>query len=280
MSASITFHLLAALAYGLIGLSLWRPLTRGGQHAVLSGPSRIALLGAIVLHGAGLLLTIVLPNGLHLGWALALSAAIWLGLVIFWFDSLFLRLDSLLLILLPAATIVCLLAALFPNGTIVHHGDSRWLRAHLLIALIAYGLITVAALHAVFMSALERQLHQPSRQALKPSLFHRALDTMPPLLVQEALLFRLIRFGFVVLTLTVATGMVVSLRADGTLLPMDHKTLFTLLSWLTFGALLGGRHIWGWRGHKALRWTLVGFALLILSYSGTRFVLDVLLHRG
>src|SRR5699024_12697590 len=49
---------------------------------------------------------------------------------------------------------------------------------------------------------------------------------------------------------------------------------------LTFGALLAGRHIWGWRGHKALRWTAVGFALLILSYSGTRSVLDVLLHRG
>lgn len=116
MSARIVFHLLAAIAYGILAITLWRPITQGRPKAILSGPSRIALLLAIVMQGAGLLLTIVLPHGLHLGWALALSAAVWLGMVIFWFDSLFLRLDSLLLILLPAATLVSLCAALFPNG--------------------------------------------------------------------------------------------------------------------------------------------------------------------
>ena len=280
MSASIVFHLLAALAYIVLAILLWRPITQGTQQAVLSGSSRIALLAAIVVHGAGLLLAIILPQGLHIGWASALSAAIWLGMVVFWFESLFLRLDSLLLILLPASTLVSLAAGLFPQGGLVDHGDSEWLRLHLLIALASYGLMTVAALHAVLMTALDRQLHDPSQQQHRSSVLHRALDTMPPLLIQEELLFRIIRIGFVVLSLTVLSGIAVSLHISGKFLPMDHKTVFTILSWLTFGALLIGRVKRGWRGKVALRWTLLGFAFLVLSYSGTRFVLDVILQRG
>ena len=94
------------------------------------------------------------------------------------------------------------------------------------------------------------------------------------------LLFRLIWIGFAVLTLTVITGAIVSLRLSNQLVPLDHKTIFTLLSWFTFGGLLLGRYVWGWRGRIALRWTLVGFAFLLLSYTGSRFVLDVILQRG
>ncbi|NLJ63301.1 MAG: cytochrome c biogenesis protein CcsA, partial [Alcaligenaceae bacterium] len=110
--------------------------------------------------------------------------------------------------------------------------------------------------------------------------WYRALDSMPPLMVQEDLLFRLIRIAFFVLTLTVITGMVVSLRLANQLIPLDHKTLFTLLSWVTFGGLLIGRQLRGWRGRIALRWTLVGFSFLLLAYTGSRFVLDVILQRG
>ncbi|HRL20972.1 cytochrome C assembly family protein [Alcaligenes sp. SDU_A2] len=280
MSASIVFHLLAALAYIVLSISLWRPLTQGSARTVLDAPSRIALLCAIIVHGAGLLLTIVLPHGLHLSWALALSAAIWLGMVVFWFQSLYLRLDSLLLILLPAATIVSLLAIAFPQGHIVNHAGNEWLRIHLLIALVAYGLSTVAALHAVLMTALDRQLHRPIQHEEHHGLLSRALDTLPPLLVQEDLLFRLIRVSFVILTLTILSGAAVSLAVAGTWLPADHKTIFTLLAWVTFGGLLWGRKQYGWRGRIALRWTLAGFAFMLLAYTGSRFVLEVILQRG
>jgi ABC-type uncharacterized transport system permease subunit len=60
----------------------------------------------------------------------------------------------------------------------------------------------------------------------------------------------------------------------------DHKTVFALLSWLIFGLLLAGRRRYGWRGRTALRWTLSGFLMLLLAYVGSRFVLEVLLHRA
>jgi ABC-type uncharacterized transport system permease subunit len=120
------------------------------------------------------------------------------------------------------------------------------------------------------MAVAERQLHRKS-QFLVMSL--------PPLLTLEKLLFRVIAAAFVFLTLTLATGIVFSETLFGRPLRADHKTVFAVLSWLTFGLLLLGRWLYGWRGRTATRWTLTGFVLLILAYVGSRFVLEVVLHR-
>ena len=159
------------------------------------------------------------------------------------------------------------------------HANDAWLRAHLLIALAAYGLITIAALHAMLMALLDRHLHRPLDAPAERSVIGRVLDSQPPLLVQEHLLFVIIWIGFAVLSLAVVSAR--SPRSlTGKILPFDHKTVFTLLSWATFGVLLLGRHVWGWRGRVALRWTLTGFGFLILAYTGSRFVLEMILHRG
>jgi ABC-type uncharacterized transport system permease subunit len=103
--------------------------------------------------------------------------------------------------------------------------------------------------------------------------------TLPPLLTLEKLLFRVIAAAFLFLTLTLATGIAFSETLFGRALRADHKTVFAVLSWLTFGLLLAGRWLYGWRGRTATRWTLTGFVLLILAYVGSRFVLEVVLHR-
>ncbi|ARP79761.1 hypothetical protein CAL12_02250 [Bordetella genomosp. 8] len=280
MSFGIVFHAVAALAYAVLGASLWRRLggTDGIQHA--GRVARTCLMGALFLQGVALYQSLLGGPYLFIGWALALSAAIWLGMLIFWLESLVIRIDGLLLLLLPAAAFVCALAAAFPQGQVVPHANNSWLRVHLVIALMAYGLMTVAAVQAMLMALLDRHLHRPLEQAEGASLMGKVLDVQPPLLMQERLLFRIISIGFAVLTLTVITGSVASYMLTQRLLPFDHKTVFTLLSWLTFGVLLLGRYRKGWRGRVALRWTLSGFALLLLAYTGSRFVLEVLLHRG
>lgn len=280
MSLGIVFHTAAALAYAVLGGSLWIRLAGAGEVEQTGKIARLCLLGALVLHGIGLQQSMLGATHLFIGWALALSAAIWLGMVVFWLESLLVRIDGLQLLLLPAATLASGLAALFPQGQFVPHADNPWLRVHLLIALAAYGLITIAALHAMMMALLDRHLHRPLDAPAERSIVGRVLDSQPPLLVQEQLLFRIIWIGFVVLTLAVGSGSIASMKLTGQILPFDHKTVFTLLSWLTFGVLLAGRHIWGWRGRVALRWTLTGFGFLILAYTGSRFVLEVILHRG
>lgn len=272
-------HSLAALAYALIAIVFVRPLSLQ-THTRLGWMGRTGLLLALALHGLGLAEAIMQGTHLYLGWALALSVAVWLGMIVFWLESLALRIDGLLILLLPAAALICALTALFPNSHLVTNTGSGWLRLHLLIALMAYGLTTVSALQALLMAALDNYLHRPVQHAEKRGWLSRALDAMPPLLTQEHLLFRLIGISFFALTLTVVSGAIVSNQLVGQVFPLDHKTIFTLLSWLTFAWLLLGRHAWGWRGRRALRWTLLGFALLILAYSGSHFVLDVILNRG
>src|SRR5574343_621081 len=99
------------------------------------------------------------------------------------------------------------------------------------------------------------------------------------LLTLESLLFKMLLVGFMLLTLTVGSGVFFSEEIFGKALTIDHKTLFAFASWGIFATLLIGRHAWGWRGKRALRWTLAGFALLILAYVGSRFVAEVILGR-
>jgi ABC-type uncharacterized transport system permease subunit len=126
---------------------------------------------------------------------------------------------------------------------------------------------------------------QESRLHTRPNAprhgwFAAAIDRLPALLTMEKLLFRLIGFGFALLTLTVLSGVVFSEQLFGKAFKWDHKTIFTMLSWALFGLLLAGRKWRGWRGKTALSFTLTGFATLLLAYVGSRFVLEVVLHRG
>jgi ABC-type uncharacterized transport system permease subunit len=143
--------------------------------------------------------------------------------------------------------------------------------------------VTIAALQAMLMSGLDRRLHFPRGEAAHAGTFRRTigrlLDAQPPLLAQEQVLFRLIWVAYAALTLTLISGAIISLSYSGRWLPLDHKSIFTLLSWLTFGILLVGRYVRGWRGRTALRYTLVGFAFVVLAYTGSRFVIEVILQR-
>ncbi len=283
MSVGIVFHSLAALAYTVLGIGLFRSLSSATPIVKASPFARLGLLLAIVLHGIALQNTILQDGNLRVGWSLALSAAVWIGMIVFWLESLIIRIDGLQLLLLPTGAIVCVLAAAFPQSQVLAHANDAGLRIHLLIALLAYALVTIAALQAMLMSGLDRRLHFPLNEVAHTGTFRRAvgrlLDAQPPLLAQEQVLFRLIWIAYAALTLTLISGAVISLSYSGKWLPLDHKSIFTLLSWLTFGILLIGRYVRGWRGRTALRYTLVGFAFVVLAYTGSRFVIEVILQR-
>lgn len=95
----------------------------------------------------------------------------------------------------------------------------------------------------------------------------------------EKLLFRVIGLGFVLLTFTLLSGMLFSEEIFGKPAQFNHKTIFSIASWVIYAGLLFGRYRYGWRGMKAIRWTIAGFVLLLLAYVGTRFILQVILGR-
>jgi ABC-type uncharacterized transport system permease subunit len=104
------------------------------------------------------------------------------------------------------------------------------------------------------------------------------IRALPPLTLTETLMFRLIGAGFVLLTLTLLSGVlfVDNLFAQH----LVHKTVLSIAAWIVFGVLLFGRWRWGWRGRRAVRLTLAGMVVLLLAFFGSKFVLEVILHRG
>ncbi len=238
---------------------------------------RIGLLVALVLHGVLLYQTMFAEHLLHFGFAYALSVMLWLGVLLYWLESFALRMPALPLLLLPLAGGAVLLPWVFPGSAGFVATEAWGFRLHLLAAMAAYSLLTIAALHAVLMTAQERRLHAAPQA--RAGVWARLLEGLPPLLTMEKMLFRMLTLGFVLLTLTLLSGIVFAEALWQRAFRVDHKTVFAVLSWLLFGALLAGRWWYGWRGRMALRWTLAGFAALMLAYVGSRFVLEVILHR-
>ncbi|MBV6476483.1 MAG: cytochrome c biogenesis protein CcsA [Rhodocyclaceae bacterium] len=268
-------HLLPASLYAFLGFHFWR--TRWTQVASQSPPGirlweRLMLAAALLLHGYLLYGTLFGEGLMRFGFSAALSLMLWLAVLIYWVESFHARLEGLQPLALPLAGICALLPALFPGQHLLSNVASAMFRIHFFIAMVAYSLFTLAALHAIIMAIAERRLHRGE--------LTRPLASLPPLLTMESLLFRLIAIAFLLLTLTLISGIAFSETLFGKALEFNHKTLFSILSWLIFAVLLTGRYVWGWRGRKALRWTLAGFATLLLAYIGSRFVLEVLLSRA
>ena len=101
----------------------------------------------------------------------------------------------------------------------------------------------------------------------------------PPLLMLERFMFRLVGLGFILLTVTLVSGLLFSEEIFGRPLTFTHKNVFSVAGWLTFAILLFARWRYGWRGRRALRWILAGTLLLVLGYLGSKFVMEVLLRR-
>ena len=267
---------LCALLYAALAFYFWRRHWSGSGNADSEAPSRrgiehAALLAPFALHSWLLSGSMFGGTGMVLGVGNALSLILWLTVLIYGLGSLFYRLDGLHALVMPAAAVAVMLPVVFPSSHALANTETLAFKAHLLISMAAYSLFTIASLHVMLMAIIERRLHAGG---LPPSL-----RSMPPLLTMETLLFRIIAAGFVLLTLTIASGVLFSEELFGRPARFSHKTVFGVLSWLIFGALLGGRCFYGWRGRTAVRWTLAGFLTLVLAYIGSKFVLEIILGR-
>lgn len=232
---------------------------------------QVAISAALAIHGWLLYRSLFVEEGMNLGLTNALSAISWLTALIYWGTNLRHDLHRLQAFVLPPTALFVLLQWALPESHLLAYAGDPLFRLHLAIAFTAYSLFTFAALHALLMAAAERALHR------KPSFIR--LPDFPPLIGMEKLLFQIITVGFVLLTLTLASGVLFSEQLFHQALRFNHKTVFTIISWLIFAALLIGRRKYGWRGRTAVRWTLSGFAVLLLAYVGSKFVLEFILKR-
>lgn len=283
----IVIHALASAAYAVLAWHLWRSRWRRGALAAqgarpeLKLGERLAILAPLALHAWLLEQGLFAAPELRFGFAFALSAMLWLAVLIYWLESLFFSLVGMQPLVLGAAALGVLLPAWFP-GRLLTGTVSTDFKLHLALAIVAYSVFTIALLHAVLMALADRLLHRKSvaSEALRADPLHGPAASLPPLLTIERMFFRLVGAAFVLLTLTLVTGMTLSESMFGRAMRLNHETVFAVMAWFTFAVLLWGRLARGWRGRTALRWTVAGFVMVLLANIGTAFVLEVLLRRG
>ena len=239
--------------------------------AAQNGWQRWALYACVLFHTGLLAYTVWLPQpqggiALALGFAEALSLATCVGMWVFAIEERWVNLFSLrpLALLLPAFAVV--LAATVPSTPVTMSAQSA---THVVCAIAAHGMALLCAGHALLIWGLDASL----RRSQSHALFDALVRHCPPLVVLERLLLSLVGWVIALLTATVVLG------AWAGVLRLDHKTVLTVLSLLAWCGVWWGYHQRTWRG-RTLTWAVWGAtALLLLSYIGSRFVLQAILHR-
>ncbi len=246
---------------------------------LFTGLVQVAIFIILLVHGIVLHNSVFTPQGFIFGFAQDLSLIAWVGLVFYWFQSWFLPISSLRCFSLLFAMICAALPAIFLGVLISPKAVSNpWFKGHFIVAAISVGLLSLAAMHAMLMSLQDKVLHL--QLAIIPnSRVAHWLEELPPLMTMESLLFNLLYVGFVLLSLTVFSGLLFSQALFRKPLVFDHKTIFALLSWFLFASLIVARWQVGLRGRAAVRWVLSAYTALLLAYVGSRFVVEVILQR-
>jgi len=218
-----------------------------------------------------LLNNVIYPNEtvLNLGVFSAFCLISWLVTIQILISCLYRPLETLGIIIFPISGLSSIAAALAPISQTLSSSISPSMQAHILISMIAYSLITLSALHAITLAFQDHAI-----RSHHPGGFTRFL---PPLHDMETLLFQMLGFGFIFLTIALGSGIL--FIDDLFAQHLVHKTALSILGWAVLAILLYGRHRFGWRGKVAIRWTLVSFTFIMLAYFGSKLVLEFLISN-
>ena len=231
--------ILAALLYLLSGIAIVSYMK--GRDGKAPSWLRWPIIAALVLHGVAIEAEVFQGDIIHFGFGFAVSAMFFFAALILFVESIIHRLHGQLGIILIAAAIGAVFPLAFPGRPVAGDEWSFMFRVHILLALAAYSLMTIATVHAVLMSLQNRELKRPQG---KENAF---LASMPGLVVMERIFFRIVACGFVCLTLVLVTGSFATNEVFGVFVNLDHKFLLTLIAWVLFGILLAGRAFRGGR---------------------------------
>lgn len=237
----------------------WLYLLAGLKHiSGFRGLWYIPAVIALALHADFLYSTIDKAQLQNLAWPNLFSVTVWLAGVMVTLLSSIRKIQNLALLIFPLAIIAILMQYWWPGKLMVNAGANLHLLTHIVLSIIAMAAGLIALAQALILAGQNYLLHR--------QINFRWLMLLPPVDAMESLLFTLITFGFILLTLTLVSALwLLKDMAWAYLLP---KAVMSLSAWVVFGILLIGRHKFGWRGKIAIRCTLIGFFILALVYFG------------
>ena len=261
---AVTTLLLYSIGTALQALDFRR---RVDAHPTLT--KTIGLL-ALASHGALLALTVQAQEGYNFSFFHSAAIISWFIVALLLILSLRRPMFSLFLGIYPLAALTIISLLVFHSPPRYISQDNWGMLSHISLSITAYSLFTLAAAQALLLHLQNRQLKHNYNSLL--------VRNLPPLQTMESVLFELIWAGVIVLTLAIITG---ALFVDDLFVKsLAHKTAFSLIALAVFAALLAGRYAFGWRGRTATRWTLIGCALLMIGYFGSKLVLELIIQRA
>jgi ABC-type uncharacterized transport system permease subunit len=267
MSISLLAPLCALLYLAATGLQLLHLSQRRQQ--IDRGVFTLGLL-ALASH-AIIVWKIVFPSdGVALGF-FKISALLFLVINLACITSLTRRpLQNLLIALFPLSALAVLVSTFAPDTAPVLNHLGGGMVLHISSSILAYAVLTLAAVQAAVLSLQDRQLKHRHTRGI--------IQILPPLQLMEGMLFELLWIGLALLTIAIISGAV--FIEDIFAQSLVHKTVLTIAAWLLFSTLLWGHYRLGWRSKTAVRLTLAGFVLLMLAFFGSKLVLELILHRS
>ena len=266
---TLLIGLFACICYLASLVARARALSAAGGNSKALQVSSILAVPAILAHALTSWFSITSVDGLQLGLFNSAGVIFLVIVLITHVVNLVRPAGNLLLVLYPLAALSLLCMLFIDTGSPLRRNLGWGVGAHVTFSVLAYSLLTIAAVQAAALAMLHRELKHRHTTGL--------IDLMPPMQTMEQLLFQLIWTGEILLALSIASGMV--FLDDMFAQHLVHKTILSILAWLIFAILLWGRHQLGWRGSTAIRWTLSGFTVLILAYFGSKAVLELVLQR-
>ncbi len=264
MPPSTIANLIALFIY--LSGSIWLILLLKQQRQPHRASLFTLVLAAIGLHGSGMYHLIIQADGLDLNIGNMISMLLWTINTLVLASSLRKPLHTLFVFLFPLTTL-SLIASLAFTGQKNVINVSTGIGIHILFSIVAYSLIAITSLQAVFWSWQNQQVRQHQLTGI--------ITLLPPLQTMEMLIFDLLWAGQILLSASLIIGFIY--LEDIFSQQLVHKTTLSVFAWLIFSALLWGRHTLGWRGNTAVKWVLSGYCLLMLAYFGTKLVLEVIL---
>lgn len=238
-----------------------------GPRPQLKWGALITALAANLLHGYLLWDVIIMGANLNLSLFLVISLTAWLINLIVITSSLFNPNENLAIVTMPAAVVAIILVAVYPHHEIIDLSAVPGLKFHILFSIISYSLLSIAAAQALLVAFQDYHLRKHHLRTV--------IGIFPSLETMESLLFQMISLGLILLSISLISG--AWFISDIFAQHLVHKTVLSIMAWLLFAILLWGRWKFGWRGRKAIRWTLAGLILLMLAYFGSKTVMELIL---
>ncbi len=266
------------LSYVAALVMLWQYTTRPEKHTARVRSSLIvATVIGIIFHAIDLYIRVINTQGPDSGFSMSLGHSI--SLVALVVTSIFVLISmvrataNLGLAILPTA-ILALLAGLWlnpaHNAISIAYPGFEW---HIVLGIITFAMLSLAFAQSLLILVQEKQLksHKQPQSGI-------SLISLPALQSMETLLFQILWLGFVVLSITLALGVLVNRSEYGIVLLFNHHIVLTLLTWLAYAILLFGRHFFGWRGRQASIYTIICYSMFLIGYFGPRIVRELIIN--